>query len=152
MLKMGLRPNTVSLLSIVCAGVGGGAVLLAIRAESAWPFWILAAAGIQLRLFCNLMDGMLAVEGGLKSAVGDLYNEIPDRIADVLILVPLGYAVGSSWGIVLGWVAAAGAVFTAYLRVLGAALTRRHDSCGRWPSSSAWLWRLWVAWAWRPSI
>lgn len=130
MLKMGLRPNTVSLLSIVCAGVGGGAVLLAIRAESAWPFWILAAAGIQLRLFCNLMDGMLAVEGGLKSAVGDLYNEIPDRIADVLILVPLGYAVGSSWGIVLGWVAAAGAVFTAYLRVLGAALTRRHDFCG----------------------
>lgn len=76
------------------------------------------------------MDGMLAVEGGLKSAVGDLYNEIPDRIADVLIFAPLGYAVGSFWGIVLAWAAAAGAVFTAYLRVLGTALTRRHDFCG----------------------
>ncbi len=76
------------------------------------------------------MDGMLAVEGGLKSVTGELFNEIPDRIADALILVPFGYAIGTSWGIALGWAAAAGAVMTAYIRALGASLTGKHDFCG----------------------
>ncbi len=57
--------------------------------------WFLAAVGIQLRLVCNLMDGMLAVEGGLKTANGDLFNEFPDRIADVAILAALGQAGGT---------------------------------------------------------
>ena len=130
MLKLGLRPNAVSLLSIVCAAIGGGSALWAAQAASAWPFWLLAATGVQLRLFCNLMDGMLAVEGGLKSATGELFNEIPDRIADALILVPFGYAIGTPWGIALGWAAAAGAVMTAYIRALGASLTGKHDFCG----------------------
>ena len=130
MLKLGLRPNTVSLLSLVCAAVGGGAAYWAAHAESAWPFWFIAAAGIQLRLFCNMMDGLLAVEGGLKSATGELFNEIPDRVADALILVPLGYACGSDVGVALAWAAACGAVFTAYVRALGAAQTGKHDFCG----------------------
>lgn len=77
-----------------------------------------------------MMDGLLAVEGGLKSATGDLFNEIPDRIDDAFILVPLGYAVGTEWGIALGWAAMGGAVLTAYIRALGASLTGRHDFCG----------------------
>ena len=55
-----------------------------------------AAAGIQLRLLCNLLDGMLAVEEGLKSKTGDIYNEVPDRLADILILVGAGYSVRRS--------------------------------------------------------
>lgn len=48
---------------------------------------ILCIAGIQLRLLCNLFDGMVAIEGGKKSDVGSLYNEFPDRIADSLLIV-----------------------------------------------------------------
>ncbi|WP_294384860.1 CDP-alcohol phosphatidyltransferase family protein [Prosthecobacter sp.] len=130
MLRMGLKPNTVSLLGILCAAVGGGAMLLTTRSEHAWLFWLIAAAGVQLRLFCNMMDGLLAVEGGLRSPTGDLYNEIPDRIDDALILVPLGYAGGTPWTIALGWAAMGGAVLTAYVRALGASLTGKHDFCG----------------------
>ncbi|HEY1052107.1 MAG TPA: CDP-alcohol phosphatidyltransferase family protein [Prosthecobacter sp.] len=130
MLRMGLTPNTVSLLGIGCAAAGGGAALMAPHSGHAWAWWLLAATGIQLRLFCNMMDGLLAVEGGLKSATGDLFNEIPDRIDDAFILVPLGYAVGTEWGIALGWAAMGGAVLTAYIRALGASLTGRHDFCG----------------------
>ena len=130
MLRLGLTPNTVSLLSIVCAAVGGGAASWAAQSGSSPWFWLLAAAGVQLRLFCNLMDGLLAVEGGLKSPTGELFNEIPDRIADALILVPFGYAGGTEWSIALGWSAACGAVFTAYIRAMGAALLHRHDFCG----------------------
>lgn len=130
MLSMGLKPNTVSLLGILCAAIGGGAMLMATRSGHAWAFWLLAAAGVQLRLFCNMMDGLLAVEGGLKSPTGDLYNEIPDRIDDALILVPFGYAGGTDWSIALAWAALGGAVMTAYIRALGASLTAKHDFCG----------------------
>jgi len=131
LLAAGLTPNLVSLLSLVFAAISGAASLAAAGGmEPAWLCWLIAAAGIQLRLFCNLMDGMLAVEGGLKSVTGELFNEIPDRIADVLILVPLGYATGTAWGIGLGWAAAAGALFTAYVRALGASLTGCQDFCG----------------------
>jgi phosphatidylglycerophosphate synthase len=125
-----MKPNTVSLLSIVFAGVGGWAAWWASLGNVPVVFWLVAAAGIQLRLLCNLMDGMLAVEGGLKSPSGELFNEIPDRIADVLVLAPLGYAGGCGWTIALGWSAAFGAAFTAYVRVLGATLTGKHDFCG----------------------
>ena len=76
------------------------------------------------------MDGLLAVEGGLKSPTGELFNEIPDRIADALILVPLGYAGKTDLTIALGWTAACGAIFTAYVRALGASLLQKHDFCG----------------------
>ena len=79
---------------------------------------IIAAAGCQLRLICNLLDGMVAIEGGKKSADGPFWNEAPDRVADMLILVGLGFAAGAPGH---GWAAAALAVLTAYVRELGRA-------------------------------
>lgn len=83
----------------------------------------MAAAAIQLRLLCNLLDGLMAVESKLKSVHGDLFNEIPDRIADSLVLVAAGYATAAPWlGPALGWAAALLAVGTAYARVLAGSL------------------------------
>ena len=50
-----------------------------LRRERSRALLLLAAAGIQLRLLCNLLDGMLAVEEGFKSKTGDIYNDLPDR-------------------------------------------------------------------------
>ena len=86
-----------------------------------------AAACVQLRLVCNLLDGMVAIEGGRKSSVGAIYNEFPDRIADTLFLVPLGYAAGMPW---LGWACALLAALTAYVRVFGGSLGLAQDFSG----------------------
>jgi phosphatidylglycerophosphate synthase len=84
---------------------------------------LLAATTIQLRLVCNLLDGMLAVEEGFKSKTGDIYNDLPDRVADVLILVGAGAAMRHvPYGSTLGWFAALMAIFTAYVRLLGGSL------------------------------
>ena len=92
------------------------------------PWWLLgSAAGIQLRLICNLMDGMVAIEGGLKSKTGDVFNDLPDRFADLFLIVPAGYAAGLPE---LGWCAGALAVFTAYVRTLGGALGLQQDFVG----------------------
>jgi phosphatidylglycerophosphate synthase len=65
---------------------------------------------------------MVAVEGGMQTKAGEVYNDLPDRIADALIFVAAGYAVrGLSCGVTLGWSAAVLAVFTAYVRMLGGA-------------------------------
>jgi len=94
-------------------------------------FYFLAALNIQLRLLCNMLDGMVALEGQRQSRAGDLYNEIPDRIEDVIILVGAGYSIAHIFfGSILGWSAAIGAVLTAYLRVLGVALGASAHFCG----------------------
>ncbi|WP_202844217.1 CDP-alcohol phosphatidyltransferase family protein [Luteimonas saliphila] len=115
-----LTPNAISVLSIVFAGA---AALLWLPPWGAW----LCALGIQLRLLCNLFDGMVAVEGGKSTPTGALYNEVPDRIADSLLLVALGYAAGLPWA---GWAAALFAALTAYVRTLGGALGLAQDFRG----------------------
>jgi phosphatidylglycerophosphate synthase len=121
--RMGLTADGISVLSLVFA-VAGSAALLWLPA----PWNLLACAtGIQLRLLCNLLDGMVAIEGGRKSKVGALYNEVPDRVADSLFLVALGYAIGVPW---LGWLAALAAAVTAYIRVLGGTFGLAQDFRG----------------------
>ncbi|MDH5834634.1 CDP-alcohol phosphatidyltransferase family protein [Luteimonas kalidii] len=117
-----LTPNAISVLSIAFAAAGAVALLWL----PPWGAW-LCAVGIQLRLLCNLFDGMVAVEGGQSTPTGALYNEVPDRIADSLLLVALGYGAGMPWA---GWAAALLAALTAYIRTLGGALGLAQDFRG----------------------
>ena len=127
LLKTGWKPNQVSVCSVVFASVAMAALLCPAPGVVTW---VVAALAIQLRLLCNLMDGMLAVEGGLKSPDGDLFNEFPDRLADLGILAALGHAGGGPLPILLGWLAACGALITASVRLHGASLLGIHDFRG----------------------
>src|SRR5471030_593148 len=107
---MGLRPNTISILSVVFATVAAACLVVAGRTDGMARIlcWLGAAAGIQLRLLANLFDGMVAVEGGFRTKSGEIFNELPDRISDAVILAATGYAVpGPAWMHDLGWAAAA---------------------------------------------
>ena len=130
LLRAGIRPNQVSAASAVFALGTAGCLLYGGQVMPQGLAWVLAAAGIQLRLICNLMDGMLAVEGGLKTANGDLFNEFPDRISDLAILAALGQAGGTPASATLGWLAACGALMTACVRMHGASLIGTHDFRG----------------------
>jgi phosphatidylglycerophosphate synthase len=122
--RIGVTPNMVSVASMVfAAGAWYAFDALAL---------VIAAACIQLRLLCNLLDGLLAIEGGLKTRTGDLYNEVPDRIADVVILIGAGQAVRFTVPDAeqLGWACAVAAVLTAYVRLLGGSLGLQQDFSG----------------------
>ena len=121
--RSGVSPNGISLLSIVFAALGAAALL---ELGSPWGPWLCALA-IVLRLLCNLFDGLVAVEHGRKTPTGVLYNEVPDRIADSLFLVALGYAAGLPW---CGWLAALLAALTAYIRTLGGTVLHTQDFRG----------------------
>lgn len=128
-----VKPNTISLASIVFGALAGACLALS-GSETPLPraaLLVIAAAMIQLRLVCNLLDGMVAIEGGLKTPAGELFNDVPDRISDPLILVGAGYAVAwGGWGLTLGWLAATLAILTAYVRVLGVSAGTPHYFLG----------------------
>jgi len=117
-----VRPNAISATSVIAALVAGAA-LVGTRYQTGWlasGLYLLAALAIQGRLLCNLFDGMVAVEHGRRTAAGEVWNDLPDRIADVVILVAAGASIiACPWGRDLGWLAAALALMTAYTRVLG---------------------------------
>lgn len=121
--RSSITPNQISVLSIFFAAVGAGML--------AWSPTIagllLCAICVQLRLLCNLLDGMVAMEGGKQTPTGALYNEFPDRVADSLLIVGLGYAAGLPW---LGWLGALLAALTAYVRVSGGSLGLAQDFRG----------------------
>lgn len=129
--RAGATPNAVSIASIIVAAGAAASFCVSNGSVRSWRWLIAAAAGIQLRLLCNLLDGLLAIEGGLKSRTGDLYNEVPDRIADVLILLSAGVAVEFyPFGIWLGVGATIAALLTAYVRLLGGSLGFAQDFRG----------------------
>ncbi len=128
-----VTPNQISLASIAFSLLGGAAFLLSgsLDGGGRWLLLMLAAVMIQGRLLCNLFDGMVAVEGGKSTPAGELFNEVPDRISDSLLLVMLGYSLPEFESAVwLGWLAALLAVMTAYVRVLGSALGLSADFRG----------------------
>lgn len=134
--KARISPDIISVFSIVFAVLGG--VLLLTSGLEKGPgvraaLLIGAAVCIQLRLLANMLDGMVAVEHGLGSTSGPIWNELPDRIADALFLVGAGYAawgLGLTAGSWLGWLAALLAVLTAYVRELGRGLGFPADFAG----------------------
>lgn len=119
-----VTPNQISAFSVVASLlVPLGLTLLG---YDRWAGALLAAAGIQLRLLCNLLDGMVAIEGAKKGPLGDLYNEFPDRLSDTIILLGIAYSVPGAPVIhALGWAASFFAAMTAYTRVLGASVGAR---------------------------
>jgi len=133
LVRLHVSPNAISLFSIVFALLACAGFLFSRNALGVQRLiWLLvAAAGTQLRLLCNLLDGMVAVEGKMGSKVGEIYNDFPDRIADPLIIVPAGYAIVTCpWGAELGWLAGLLAVMTAYVRVLGGSMRVPQDFVG----------------------
>ncbi|MBC7987450.1 MAG: CDP-alcohol phosphatidyltransferase family protein [Sphingomonadaceae bacterium] len=122
--RSGITPNGISVLGVLAAALGAWALVCA-----PWhpALYLAGALGIQLRLLANMIDGMVAVEGGRGSPTGPLYNEAPDRIEDALLLVAAGYATAWPW---LGWAACALAIFTAYVRALGGSLGFAQDFRG----------------------
>ncbi|MFW2541600.1 CDP-alcohol phosphatidyltransferase family protein [Primorskyibacter sp. 2E107] len=120
-----ITPNQISAASVGFALLAADAFWLSGGTNGFWL--IVAALGVQLRLACNLLDGMVAIEGGKKSPTGAFWNEAPDRLADVLILVGMGLGAGNA---ALGWAAAAMAILTAYIRELGTSAGAPPDFSG----------------------
>ncbi|WP_284193540.1 CDP-alcohol phosphatidyltransferase family protein [Vibrio zhanjiangensis] len=119
--KKNISPNQISLMSIVFAALGYLVAVIYHFYPS--PFWLLfLLIAIQMRLICNLFDGMVAIEGGKLTPVGELFNDVPDRIADPIFILAAGLIAVCPFAMTLAWVAALLSILTAYVRVLGVSM------------------------------
>lgn len=127
LVRRGVTPNTISLVGLA-AGVTGGVLLAATGGENSRLLLVLSLVLMLARGFCNILDGIMAVEAGAGTRVGALYNEVPDRLSDVAVMIGAGHAIGGDP--VLGWAAAVAALFTAYVRAVVEVAGARPDFRG----------------------
>jgi phosphatidylglycerophosphate synthase len=132
LIRKEVRPNQISILSLVFAGMGSACFILAGHNNTVLSItsYLAAIAFIVLRGLCNILDGIVAVEGGLKTSSGEIFNELPDRMSDSLLLVCAGYSIIEGGWTDLGWAAGILAVITAYVRTLGRAAGASQQFCG----------------------
>ncbi len=120
-----ITPNQISMASVGFAALAGLCFWLS-RGEYMIGL-LLGAFFIQMRLLCNLLDGLVAVEWNKSQKDGAFWNEAPDRYADILILAGIGYGLSAP---ALGWAAACVSVLVAYTRELGSAQGFKADFSG----------------------
>jgi phosphatidylglycerophosphate synthase len=122
-----VSPNTISIAGMFACIVAG--IALGVTSISDYRIlWLVAALGAQLRLTANMLDGMVALASGRASKVGELYNEIPDRVSDAAVFIGAGFAWGGN--IALGYTATILAIFTAYVRAAGKIAGAPNEFCG----------------------
>jgi len=122
-----VSPNAISIAGM-CACIIGGIALGLTSVSDYRILWLIAAGGAQLRLTGNMLDGMVALASGRASKVGELYNEIPDRVSDAAVFIGTGFAWGGN--IALGYIATILAIFTAYVRAAGKIAGGPNEFCG----------------------
>ena len=122
-----VSPNAISIAGM-CACIVAGLSLGLTSVQYNRVFWLIAALGAQLRLTANMLDGMVALASGRDSKVGELYNEVPDRVSDAAVFIGAGYAWGGN--VALGFIATILAIFTAYVRAAGKIAGAPNEFCG----------------------
>jgi phosphatidylglycerophosphate synthase len=122
---LGIHPDVVSYSSILAAAL---AALCFWQAGDRLWLLIPAAGFCYLRLWLNMLDGMVALASGKASPRGELVNELPDRVSDVIIFVGAAHS-GLCHGL-SGYWAAIFALLTAYIGTLGQALTGTREFGG----------------------
>jgi phosphatidylglycerophosphate synthase len=112
--ERGASANAISVAGMAAGVLAGLAFALTRHGPVPALAWLAGATLVQARLAANLLDGMVAIESGRASRLGELFNEVPDRVSDAATLIGLGYAAGGiPW---LGYLAAVLALFVAYVR------------------------------------
>src|SRR6266700_2925352 len=122
-----VSPNAISIAGM-CACIVAGFALGMTSITDYRILWLVAVLGAQLRLTANMLDGMVAIASGRTSKIGELYNEVPDRISDAAVFIGAGFAWGGN--VALGYIATILAIFTAYVRASGKIAGAPNEFCG----------------------
>src|SRR4051812_16296841 len=123
--RAGIHPDAISYASVVAAA------LAAICFWKSGPRpWLLIVAPLfcYLRLWFNMLDGMVAIASRKASWRGEILNDLPDRVSDVVIFAGVGH---SGWmNPFLGYWAVIFALLTAYVGMFGQAVGVQREFSG----------------------
>lgn len=119
---MKINPNTISLLSLIFAGLTGllfylGGVLI-----------LVSFATLVLSALFDAIDGKVARLRNLSSKKGDLMDHVLDRYSDILIM--LGFIFSVHAQVWIGLLAVIGVLLTSYMGVQSQALGLKRNYSG----------------------
>lgn len=123
--RNGIHPDAISYFSMAAAALA--AVCFWQAGLHAWLL-LPGPAFCYLRLWCNMLDGMVALASGKASWRGEILNDLPDRISDVMIFA--GVAHSGLNAVVSGYWAAIFALITAYVGMFGQAVGVQREFSG----------------------
>ena len=115
--RHGIHPDAISYLSIVAALI---AAICFWKSDATRWLLLIAPLFCYLRLWFNMLDGLVAFAGGKASRRGEILNDLPDRVSDVLIFV--GVAHSGLMHPLIGYWAAIFTVLASYVGLFGQAL------------------------------
>jgi phosphatidylglycerophosphate synthase len=120
-----VNPDAISYFSVLASAL---AALLFWQSRHHVIFLFFAPGFCYLRLWCNMLDGMVALASGKASWRGEILNDLPDRISDVLIFAGVAH---SGWmNPTVGYWAAISALLTAYVGMFGQAVGVQREFSG----------------------
>lgn len=123
--KREIHPDTISYASIVA----GAAAAVCFWQAGETPWLLVPAVALStLRLWFNMLDGMVALATGQTSSRGEVLNDLPDRVSDLLIFV--GVAHSTLAQPLLAYWATIFALLVAYVGTLGQAVGARRQFGG----------------------
>jgi len=120
-----IHPDAISFASITAAAIAALCFW-----KSGFRPWLLFVAPLfcYLRLWFNMLDGMVALASGKASWRGEILNDLPDRVSDVLIFAGVAH---SGWmNPLLAYWAAIFALLTAYVGMFGQAVGVQREFSG----------------------
>jgi phosphatidylglycerophosphate synthase len=123
--RLNIHPDAISYASVVAAAIAA----ICFWKSGLHP-WLLFVAPLfcYLRLWFNMLDGMVALASGKASGRGEILNDLPDRVSDVLIFAGVAH---SGWmNPFLGYWAAIFALLTAYVGMFGQAVGVQREFSG----------------------
>lgn len=91
--RAGVTANQVTIAAMALS-IATGAALAFLHGER-WVL-LLVPAALLLRMALNAIDGMLAREHGMASALGGLLNELGDVVSDIALYLPFALIAGLS--------------------------------------------------------
>jgi len=120
-----VHPDTISYLSIVAAACAAACFW---QTHEYRRLLLVGPVFCYLRLWFNMLDGMVALASGKASWRGEILNDLPDRVSDVLIFV--GVAHSGLCAVASGYWAAMLALLTAYVGMFGQAVGVQREFSG----------------------
>jgi CDP-diacylglycerol--glycerol-3-phosphate 3-phosphatidyltransferase len=125
--RAGVTANQVTVAAMLLSIATGATVaIMALRPAARWPL-LLVPAALLLRMALNAVDGMLAREHGMKSALGGILNELGDVVSDAALYLPLARVPGFDPRLVVAAVLLAGWTEMAGVVAVQVGASRRYD-------------------------
>ena len=122
--NVGITANQVTVVALMVSVVVGA--VFALYPTARWaalliPIWLF------LRMALNAIDGMLAREHGMQSALGGILNELSDVLADAALYLPFAFVPGISPSLVVAIVVLSIVTEMAGVVAIQIGASRRYD-------------------------